>query len=234
MNGSCVEFDDSSHHIVGGSLCLAMVKVHIKVLMGRVLVQVSTVPQSEFVFVRFSKEVVHVTQGIVRPSLTNVQVLNERARVSTPELLRWDQSAWWHHRACSYLGTIFYSGTFKDHAFVANHYIIANMARVKGAIGTNSGVSSNEQLSLHTSWERWSSVQDRVLSNGGKLANLNLVDISSNNCVVPDRSESPKLDLANNSGGWCNPIVLSPWGNIVQVQLHLMLRVLFNSLHLRC
>ena len=171
---------------------------------------------------------VHVTIGIVWPSLSNIQVFDKRARISSPELLCWNKSSWWHYGPWCNLRSIFYSSSFKDNTFVSNHNIISNMAGVESAVRPNGGVSSDVELGLHSCWQRWGGVEDAVLSNWGELANLNTVDIASNYGVVPDGGESLELNLTYDSSWWGDPIIFGSRGDIVQIQLHLMLWILFN------
>ena len=175
---------------------------------------------------------VHVTKSVVRPCLSNIQVLDKRARVSSPELLSWDKSTWWDNWASSDLCSIFYSSSFEDNALVSNDNIVSNVAWVEGAVRPDSGISSHIKLGLHSSWERGGSVKNAILSNAGELADLNTIDITSDHCVVPDGGESLELNLPYHGSGWSNPVIFGSWGNIIQIKLHLMLWILFDSSYL--
>ena len=108
---------------------------------------------------------VHVTKGVVGPSLSNIQIFDKRARISSPELLSWNKSSWWHNGPWRDLGSIFYSGSFKDNTFVSNDNIVSNMAGVESAVRPNGGVPSDVELSLHSCRQRWGGVEDAVLAN---------------------------------------------------------------------
>ena len=129
--------------------------VDFEIVLSGFLLQVSGVPQGEFIFVDLRQVVVEVTQGVVGPSLGHVEVLDEGAWVSTPKLLRWDQSAWWHYGAWGQLGSGLDPSALEHDTLVADDNIVSDMARVESAVGTDSGISSDVQLGLHTAGQRW-------------------------------------------------------------------------------
>ena len=180
----------------------------------------------------FTEVMIHVGICVVRPSLTNVQIFNERARISTPKLFCWNQPSWWHNRSSSDLRSIFNFSSFKYNAFISNNYIVSDMARVKSAVWTDRAVSSDMKFSIHTCWKWRSCMQYRVFSDAWKMTDIYSINISSYHSVIPNTCESPQLNLTDNSGARSNPVILCSWLDIVKGQLHSMLRVLLNGCHL--
>ena len=157
-----------------------------------------------------------ITHCVVWPCFSNVQVFNEHARVSSPELFCWNKSAWRDNWSWSNLSTIFYFSSFKNDTFVSNNNIITNMAWIKGTIRSYDRVFSDVKLGWHAGWKRRSGMKNCILSNRGKWVNFNSIYITPNDCVVPYGSKSSQLNLTDHSSIWGNPVLFCPWCKIIE------------------
>ena len=93
--------------------------------------QVRAVPSCELVLAGLAERGSDVALGVVGPDFAYVEVLDEHNRVTAPELLCGNQSAWGHNAAWSKLSTFLDASAFKNDAFLTDHNIIFNMARVE-------------------------------------------------------------------------------------------------------
>lgn len=146
-------------------------------------------------------------------------------------MLGWDQSAWWHDGAGSNLGTILDDSSFEDDALVANNDIVADGTRIERTVRSNCAISSNLELGTHSGGKGWGSVEDGILTNARELVDLNLINIASDDGVVPNLSISSKLNLSNHGGVWGDPVVFSSWLEVVEGELHAVLGNLFLDLN---
>ena len=60
------------------------------------------------------------------------------------------------------------------------------MTTVKSAASANHTVAANVNLSRHTSWQGGGSVNDCIVANRGEVMDINSVNITSNDTIVPD------------------------------------------------
>lgn len=125
------------------------------------------------------------------------------------------------------MSLVFNSSTFQDDTLIANNDIVSDMAGVERAIRSYSTVVANSQFGKLAGWKRWSSMKYSVIANARKESDVNAIDISPNDGVVPDCSKSLDLHLTDDSGTRCDPILLSSWLEIVEWQLHPVERMRF-------
>ena len=174
----CKLADRVSHVVLGdvavvvlansARLHLVVEGVHVR---GRCLaLEVCTVPRGEFVLAGLTKRTVDVTLGVVGPDLADVEILNERDGVATPELLRWDQTTRRHYAARGELGTLLDASTLKNNTLVANEYIIFNVARVERATSSNGDIVADLDRGRHAGGQGCCSVDHAVVANRAKRA----------------------------------------------------------------
>ena len=93
---------------------LKIVVLGVSICHGGASLQVGTIPGCKLIQAGLAKRASHIASRVVCPDLTDVQVLNENDRVTTPKLFRWDKSARGHDATRGKLGSFLDASTFKN------------------------------------------------------------------------------------------------------------------------
>ncbi len=91
----------------------------------------------------------NIRERIVRPSLADIEVLDVLYGITSPKLLRRDESSWWHDAAGRDHATFLETCSFTNYASFADVDVVFDVARVERAVCANYNVVANFHLGSH-------------------------------------------------------------------------------------